>query len=156
MGGWHVFFLSFFCDLGFCQALGESAQCTVHSGSLRDELFCYAKCGIRRVAVRCCGTELLTALHFLSFPGKKGNEAKERNRRQGKIRRHSGAPPLSLKCLRHLFTELLLQDAFLPLKAARRVGAPRCFALVEIVGAEPANFAQAGLLARCLTGKSKK
>ncbi len=30
--------------------------------------------------------ELLTALHFLSFPGKKGNEAKERNRRQGKIR----------------------------------------------------------------------
>ena len=29
-------------------------------------------------------------LHFLSFPGKKGNEAKERNRRQGKIRLYSG------------------------------------------------------------------
>ena len=41
--------------------------------------------------------ELLSFLHFLSFPGKKGNEAKERNRRQIEIFLRSGV----LGCLRN-------------------------------------------------------
>ncbi len=85
---------------------------------------------------------------FISFLSRERKETKQRKETAARAKFASahGAPPLSLKCLRHLFTEFLRQDAFLPLKAARRVGAPEVFSLDGIIYAAPANFAQAGPL----------
>ncbi len=71
--------------------------------------------------------------HFISFLSRERKETKQRKETAARAKFASahGAPPLSLKCLRHLFTELLRYDAFLPLKAARRVGAPEALCFLE-------------------------
>ncbi len=78
--------------------------------------------------------------------GRKRTKQEKEAAARAKFASAHGAPPLSLKCLRHLFTKFLRQDAFLPLKAARRVGAPVLLWVFANVGTTPANFAQAGPL----------
>ncbi len=86
-------------------------------------------------------------LHFLSFPKKKGNEAKERNRRQIEIFLCSGVlgcsalPMLTSKETRNFY----FHKRYFPRKAARRIRSP--LHLTGLQGPPSENFKQAGLLA---------
>ena len=67
----------------FATFSGNSFFRVITRGEFLRFSFCTLSCGVlsRRTPV---------VLHFLSFPGKKGNEAKERNRRQIEIFLRSG------------------------------------------------------------------
>ncbi len=107
------------------------------------------RCSMRRSALVMWGASPQNSLQlFILFlpRGRKRTKQEKEAAARAKFASAHGAPPLSLKCLRHLFTEFLRQDAFLPLKAARRVGAPEALGFFVNRGAALANFAQAGLL----------